>query len=450
MSRGHLALAGIACATAAFAVAFTWQHGIASLYDDSVSYLTMAQAMSPWEPTPEAIAAAFPDQRYPPLFPLWLGVAGGAYDWRLAHAWVALSFGAGVMLLGLPSPATACCGRCWRLPSPRRSCSRACRGRVTLNVKKACLDEVSLHRPLTLARRSSSIAAVASQASRPPRRRDSRSSPLLLAAAALTRTIGVALIAAVAIAEGWCWLRLRDRVRARELAMACAAAVLALGAWYALRPAGGEDAYASFSTAVARNAADRGAGWLAGLVGANLSAMADAWLTATLIFWGEPWKPGFVIACLFGASGLAGAFWRAARGEADAIYVIVFGAILAAWPFPGQMYRLALPAFPLVAMNALWFWQELLARMDPAKAVRWTVVAACAPLMMALLALGYIAMRAGMSDDLLAAARIPTGRHRRVFSRSRTCPRPTRPRSPRSTSSPTCSASASPRPSAPP
>jgi hypothetical protein len=397
MNRGHAALIVLACITAAFAVAFTWQHGIASLYDDSVSYLVMAQAMSPWESAPAPIAAAFPDQRYPPLFALWLGVMGGAYDWRIAHAWVALSFAAGVLLLGLLARDVL---RAW-WPAFAAALVFACMPGAWLNVKGILTEfpyiEVSL----------ATLIAYRCVAARPERGRLALLAALL-AAAALTRTIGVALIAAVAIAEGWHWLRGRNLARLRGFAIACGAAILALGAWYVLRPAGGEDAYASFSSAVARNTVDRGPGWLAGLVANNLSSIVDAWLTAMLIFWGEPWKPGFLIACFFGVSGVAGVVWRAARREADAIYVLVFAAILAAWPFPGQMYRLALPAFPLVAMNALWLWQELLGRIDPARAARWSAIAAGAPLVMAFLALGYIAMRPSdkPSEELAVGYRV--------------------------------------------
>lgn len=382
MNRGHAALATLACATAAIAVAFTWQHGIASLYDDSVSYLTMAQAMSPWESASAPIVAAFPDQRYPPLFALWLGVFGGAYDWRIAHAWVAVSFGVGVMLTGLLARDVL---RAW-WPAFLTALLFACMPGAWLNVK-GILSEFPY-----IAVSVAALVAYRYAALRPQRGRYAVLAALL-AIAALTRTIGVALIAAVAIAQAWHWMRTRDTARLRGFAIACGVAVLALAAWYALRPAGGEDAYASFSSAVARRAVEQGPGWLLQLMGNNVSTIVDAWLTALLIFWGEPWKPAFVIACLFGASGIAGILWRSARREADAIYVLAFAAILVAWPFPGQMYRLALPAFPLVTMNATWFWQELFARIDPIRVSRWAAVAAAAPLLMASTALAFIAMR---------------------------------------------------------
>ena len=394
MRRGTAALAGLAIAAAALAIAFAWQRGVASLYDDSVSYLVMAQALSPWEATPAAIAAAWPDQRYPPLFPLLLGVAGGAYDWRLAHAWVGLAFGAGVFLLGILGRDVARCG----LVGVVAALLFACMPGAWLNVKGILTEfpYVALSLGALIAYRRCAAH---------PTKRAFALVAVLLAAAILTRTIGVALAAAVAIAEGWRYLRGRDVARLRGFAVACAIALAVVAAWYVARPRGGEDAYVSFSTAVAQNAVERGGGWLVSLVASNASAIADAWLTALLVFWGEPWKPGFLIACAVGISGVAGTLWRASRGEADAIYVIAFAAILVAWPFPGQMYRLALPAIPLVALNAIWLWQALLARrMEGARAARWAALATAAPLVIAVLAVyAYIAGRAHVPAGLEAA-----------------------------------------------
>ena len=101
MTRGDAALAALATAAGAAAIAFTWQPGLASLYDDSVFYLMMAQAMSPFGAASPAVLAAAPFETYPPFLPLLLALAGGAFDWRIAHAVVAVAFGASVFLLGL-------------------------------------------------------------------------------------------------------------------------------------------------------------------------------------------------------------------------------------------------------------------------------------------------------------------------------------------------------------
>ena len=101
MSRFGVALAVLGLCVAALAAAFLWQPGLDSLYDDSVSYLVLAQWFSPWHAADPAIAAAAPLEKYPPLFPLLLALTGGAYDWRIAHLVVAIAFAATVVLLAL-------------------------------------------------------------------------------------------------------------------------------------------------------------------------------------------------------------------------------------------------------------------------------------------------------------------------------------------------------------
>ncbi|HUL95828.1 MAG TPA: hypothetical protein VLT89_07440 [Usitatibacter sp.] len=394
MSRLPAALAGLALAAGAVAVAFTWQPGIASLFDDSVSYLVMAQAFSPWQPASPAIVAAFPLEKYPPLFPLLLAWGGGAYDWRIAHAWVALSFGASVFLLGLLARDAA------KSAAIGFACALvyAWMPGAWLNVK-GILSEFPY-----LALALAALLVHRRFAQRPDLAR-AAGLGVLLAAVFLTRTIGVALAAAIGLVELAHRVRGGDRNRFRGALVAMAIAALSGALWYALRPSGGDDAYASFGAGMARGAAEHGADWTGAIVANNLSALADAWLTALLIFWGEPWKPAFLLAALAGASGVAGTLWRAAKLEADAIYVAIFAAILAVWPFPGQMYRLALPAIPLVAMNAFWLWQRLLVlRMQAPRAARWSALAAVLPLSVCIpAALFYIAGRAGLPAPELAA-----------------------------------------------
>ncbi|HET7547598.1 MAG TPA: hypothetical protein VFJ86_07510, partial [Usitatibacter sp.] len=99
--RFLLAMGGLGLAAGALALVFVWQPGLASLYDDSVSYLVMGQVLSPWTHASAAVADAFPLERYPPLFPLLLGLTGGAFDLRIGHALIALCFAASVFLCAL-------------------------------------------------------------------------------------------------------------------------------------------------------------------------------------------------------------------------------------------------------------------------------------------------------------------------------------------------------------
>jgi hypothetical protein len=73
---------------------------LSSLYDDSVFYLMMAQALSPFGEASAAVREAAPFDTYPPFLSVVVALGGGAFDWRIAHAIVAVAFGASVFLLG--------------------------------------------------------------------------------------------------------------------------------------------------------------------------------------------------------------------------------------------------------------------------------------------------------------------------------------------------------------
>jgi hypothetical protein len=140
----------------------------------------------------------------------------------------------------------------------------------------------------------------------------------------------------------------------------------------------------------------------------NGSAISDAWLSSLLIFWGEPWRPTFLLAALVGVLGMGGAIVRAARGAADGLYVIFFLLILLFWPFPGQMYRLVFPVVPLLVLQALWGVRALLAlRFEAALAQRGAAYAALVPIALGLPALlFYVLPRARTPDAPVAGYRV--------------------------------------------
>jgi 4-amino-4-deoxy-L-arabinose transferase-like glycosyltransferase len=409
MTRGDAALAALASIAGAAAVAFSWQPGLASLYDDSVFYLMMAQAMSPFGTASSAVLATAPFDTYPPFLPLVVALAGGAFDWRIAHAVVALSFGASVFVLGMHAR---------RITGSARmgfaaALVYALMPGVWLNVK-GILSEFPY-----MALSFGALVAYARWREAPPSVARTAAFGLLLAALLLTRTIAVALMAAVAFCEALAWWRARDARRLAHAAVALAIPVAVLGLWILLRPTVGQDAYAEFGQRMAQGAAEGGASFLAGMARANASAIIDAWLNALLIFWGEWWKPGFLLAIALGATGLAATVARALRAEPDALYALAFLAIILAWPFPGQQFRLALPIVPLLMLNALWAWQRLMLRLVPASAERRAPWAAVLPVALCAPAIAfYVVARANTPEeapsewrkaDIAEFYRVPSG-----------------------------------------
>ena len=232
---------------------------------------------------------------------------------------------------------------------------------------------------------------------------------LLLAGAMLTRTIGFTLWIAIAISEAMRYRRGRDRTRVRSFAVALAASAAVTALWYLLRPAGGDDAYVSSSAGVVARARDEGPGYLARLLAANASSIASGWLNTMVIYWGEWWQPRLLGPAILGAMALAAAAWRAWRFEVDGLYTLLFLGVLLAWPFPGQMHRLALPVYPLAMALALCGVAALVGRRAPrmggariAGLAGAIALAFCAP------ALFYIADRASLPENsIMELYRIP-------------------------------------------
>jgi hypothetical protein len=397
MMRFHAVLGVLAVLVALVAITFTWQPGLASLYDDSVSYLIMAQVFSPFDPASVSVASAFPNERYPPFFPLVLALSGGSRDWHIAHVVVAASFAASVYLLGWYARRITGSGAI----GVAAALVFALMPGSWLNVK-GILSEfpymVLVFATLVAYDRLRVSAATAASGAL---------LGALLAAVLLTRTIGVALVAAVAIAETLQIVAHRDRHRLKASAWMIGIPVAAAVLWYGLRPSGGEDAYVSSSVGVAAGAAGYGVAWLFTWMHANASALVDAWLNALLIYWGEPWKPGFLIACCLGAAGLLATLWRAWLGKVDGLYCVIFILILLPWPYPGQMYRLAFPVVPLVMVNAFWAAQRALSRYrDPKAAQHWAAWGAVVPLALCIPpVLFFIVERAAAPEGLAAGLR---------------------------------------------
>ena len=394
-----LALVFVALLAGAAAVAFSWQPGLATLHDDSASYLVMAQALSPWHAASPAVVAQMPYEKYPPLFPALLAITGAAFEWHWAHALVAICFAASVALLGLHAGRVS---RSLAVGAAAAAMYAAMPG-AWLNVK-GILSEFPY-----MAIVFGTLAWLEGRQAKPWTARSAGALAVLLAAAMLTRTIGVALWIAVAIAQAAAAARERDAARMRAVAVALLAALAVAGLWYALRPAGGDDAYVSSSLGVMERVRADGPMWLASLVANNASALVDAWLNALVIYWGEWWQPRFLGAATIGVAALAAVGWRALRLRTDGLYVVAFLAVLLVWPYSGQMYRLALPVFPLaLALLLCGVAVAARSRLPERLAVRAACYAAAVPLAFCAPALFYIAQRSRLpNDSIMELYRIP-------------------------------------------
>ena len=303
--RSHWGLFILVAVVAPLAVAFGAGHGIASVGDDSVSYLTLAlhysgQAGPLLEPWVSRQA------HFAPLFPLALAAAGGASDLAVAHSVVAgfaILAMAGVYLYG-----------------------KQLSGREAGGILLAALFMLLptawigmkgiLTEPLYLALTLFALWVFARYLE------DGDAGlghwfafGLLMAAACLTRTAGVALVAAYAAHAGLRALDARAAGPRVHLLVPMAVTAALVAAWLALRPEAPIDGYRQTAGAML-------GAWLADpgrMLAVAGASLLDGWINSFLAQGDLPRVPRVALA-LLGLLGIAGSILRAMRNDIIKIY----------------------------------------------------------------------------------------------------------------------------------
>jgi len=366
-------------------VAFVRQPGLASFADDSVSYLVMAQVLSPWEAVSAPVAEAFVREAfYPPFFPALLGMLGAAHHMALAHAVTALLLAAclpltyvvGTRWLGSRWAAAAATGVIATLPS------------LWINVKGILSEPLFtllllaafliLEGEGNSARRRWGLAAV-------------------LAALALTRTVGLVVVAAYGL-----WAVTRPGQRPAQLVKAALPALVAAaayGLWLLLRPAGTADDYLRIVGEQSRSIFSGDSvftGFALGLLRQGRS-IGEAWAGSLLIFWVEGRPARLVLAGAVGLLALAGLAMRFLAGKPDAWMAAAYLATFLLWPFYDQMTRFLFPLLPVLVLYAFWSCTEAARRLRKPAAAAHTVLALLL-LSLSVPALAFIHQRARATE----------------------------------------------------
>lgn len=313
----------VAVLTAAFAlacVAFVTQPTLATFADDSVSYLVMAQVLSPWQDASLPVREAFAREAfYPPLFPLLLALAGAAHDIARAHVATALLLAACLPMLYLFSK--SCLASRWAafLAVAVTAILPACwiNAKGILSEPLYCLVLLGL---LWAAERRHLAILV-----------------LCMTALVLTRTAGVVLVAAYA---AWA-LTQRDRWK---LMVPVVAAAVAYGAWMALRPAATVDINVAFLSEAA---------WRFDVV-RQAQSIAEAWIGSLMIYWVEDRPLRTALAGVAGVLSLTGLALRMSANKADGWIMAAYVVTFLLWPFYDQMSRFIFPALPVLVAYALY------------------------------------------------------------------------------------------------
>ena len=357
------------------------RHEFNGLLSDSYVYLAAAAALDGDRSMLQHIVATYP---FPPLFPLVLGLAGGGSLAPERSYLIGALLLAGVCVLflrwlraeGVPGIAAVLASLAFALLP------------LTLQSAMGVLSE-----PLFMLLVLAAMLALPTR-STPPRRvaRAWWLAALFVALASLTRSVGVAAIAAYL--ASWTY--------ARGWRVAQAAPVLAglpFATWTLVKKLGGASDYSV--TVIARQAP-----W--DMIAVN----ARAWQQFAVKAVDLMMRP-HVSHALAVIAAMASVVWlyRLARGRFDAWYLALYLAIMVVWPYPHHAARFLFVLLPLVLGYVLWGLSAVVSRLQLPRPAR-PIVPALVPVVLILLALPSTLSMLQLlwihrDDDLQAAVRAP-------------------------------------------
>ena len=331
-------------------VVWSWTDQLGDYSGDNAFYLLTARHFSPWSPADPVAAYFAKTTLFPPLYSMLLAVFGGAESVRIAHE-ITTAF------LILTLVALWCWLRGLRQPMA-----------IAVGIPLIFALLPGTYR-LALAIRSENVYCffvVASFACVTAFERNGRlrwlwTAAACISAAVLTRSVGVALVAA--------WLAFLAIQRPKRWALCAIGTLLPLLFWQAVRP--------------------RGPSYLDLLLGAYGDAPI-AYFSSHLIpqlknlesGWADNLTEGdFVLVVMVsGALGLAGSLWRALQGKLDGLYSVIYLAVIIAWPYPDEARRFLYPAIPVLLVHGLLVIEAFVARVPIVRAsvLQWSFVAALA------------------------------------------------------------------------
>ena len=325
----------VALVFAVLCAAFVRQPGLGTFADDSVSYLVLAQAMSPWQPASQAVAEAVSREAfYPPLYPLLLALSGAAHDIALAHVLAAF-------LVAACLPLAYALGRRW-LESGWAA--------ALATLAMALLPALWINARGILSEPLYGLLLLATLLALESERRKSWLLALLMAAMVLTRTAGLVIVAFYA---AWALSRPGRLIPVKlHAAMPALVALLAYAAWMLIRPVGAPDDY--LRLVAERSQSLAGLDSLAASLMRQANAVAQAWIGSLLLFWVEGRPLRVALAGAAGVLCLAGVILRLRAGKPDGWIMAGYLATFLAWPFYDQMGRFLFPALPVFILYAFY------------------------------------------------------------------------------------------------
>jgi len=314
--------------------------GFTTLSSDSFGYILLARKWSPWFTPSVAETLTWPGQQYPPVFSWLLAITGASESYYFAHMLVWLFILVALVLIGLMAYREV--GRNFGLPGAVAVC-------LVPGVVYSSMGILSENLYLALTLGSlllySSIAKKA--ASRPGAY---ILLWLLLSLVLLTRTIGIALVVSLTAAA------LFDRTATREKRIAylfvSLGAIVVWQLWGVMDPQSHELGYLKFLS-LGLGSADMGAvrqlTHLLSSVRTNVVAILGSWNHYLTI--GQAHLYFFLLSYLLLILSLVSTALRAIQLKPDAVYILLYLAILLIWPYPDEMLRFLHPIVLLMLLQ---------------------------------------------------------------------------------------------------
>ena len=386
--RRHAPLALLLAVVLPLTLRFAWHPGLASIGDDSVSYLLLAQALA-GNASPFVREWIPYHTNFPPLFPLLLAVTGTSGNFLAAHMVVAACAVLAVVML--------CRYASFQLGGTAAGLAMTVAFLLTPTAWTSVLG--ILTEPLYLLVTLGALHFHATRlAGEPARARDALLFGVLLGLAFLTRTAAVALVAAYALHAAVRAVQ-RNAHSPMHLVLPLAPLAVMAAAWLALRPPFEGGNYGIALTTIVGLLRDDPLRLLQ--LGAR--ALDAGWIASFAVESAvHPATRGVFL--VVGALGLCGAVMRARRNALDGWYALFSVAMLFAW-FQREetMRRLFYPVVPVLLVHAALFVRHVAARLRPGRAARLLPLAlALPPVLLAIPGLALVHSRAQERDAAIA------------------------------------------------
>lgn len=329
-----------------FLLQFVWHDNLASFVGDSANYMLMGLYMSPWQNPSEPIRALWSYQDFPPFFPFILALTSAAHSMIAAHILTA-SF----LIFSLPLLyyfSRQCFASTWQASGIVIIFSLS--PSAWLNTKGILSENLYIL--------ISFITLIALQKADLKNIFTCLLLGLLFSILFLTRTIGVAMLAAFIIVS--IYQSNKKVLEFKRLYLPVFTFLIIIITSKLLYKTSIPAIYLQIFDHLFNDLPLNSTFYTDFLGKQQLVALFDAWRRSWMYYWTDNLLLPQLIVTVIGILALIGLIIRLKQVKLDAIYVLFYLAILLVWPNPGQATRYLYPVLPLLLIYSCYVLHILL------------------------------------------------------------------------------------------